>query len=260
MTRPSRTPPRTARREPSPPSRGRLAVQEAGSPHHFSQSRPLPDHICLARRALTRLFQSCQTSSVAEPITSAELTSTPPASARKAELLEKTYAYVLEHGLSDLSLRPLAHQIGSSPRVLLFCFDSKDGLVRAVLARARADELALLDTLDPECDLEEACAEVWGWLADPRHRALLCLWVEAYARSLTHPAGPWTDWAAGVGAGLARRARRTAVATTPAYRCRPVRTHRRPCPAPRRAARPARYRRPPSGDSSCRRVTAAVIG
>jgi AcrR family transcriptional regulator len=133
---------------------------------------------------------------VAEPITSAELTSTPPASARKAELLEKTYAYVLEHGLSDLSLRPLAHQIGSSPRVLLFCFDSKDGLVRAVLARARADELALLDTLDPECDLEEACAEVWGWLADPRHRALLCLWVEAYARSLTHPAGPWTDWAA----------------------------------------------------------------
>ena len=35
----------------------------------------------------------------------------------------------------------------------------------------------------------EACADVWGWLADPRHRALLCLWVEAYARSLTHPAG-----------------------------------------------------------------------
>jgi AcrR family transcriptional regulator len=116
-------------------------------------------------------------------------------SARKIELLEKTYAYVLENGLSDLSLRPLAQQIGSSPRVLLFCFGSKDGLVRAVLARARAEELALLDTLDEGADLEQACAQVWGWLAEPRHRALLCLWVEAYARSLTDVDGPWSEWA-----------------------------------------------------------------
>ena len=41
-----------------------------------------------------------------------------------------------------MSLRPLATEIGSSPRVLLFLFGSKDGLVRALLARARADEVA----------------------------------------------------------------------------------------------------------------------
>jgi len=120
-------------------------------------------------------------------------------SARKTELLEKTYAYVLDNGLSDLSLRPLAHHIGSSPRVLLFCFESKDGLVRAVLARARADELALIDTLDAPGvagGLDAVSAAVWSWLSDPQHRALLCLWVEAYARSLTDPDGPWSDWAA----------------------------------------------------------------
>ena len=66
-------------------------------------------------------------------------------SARRHELLEAAYGYVLERGLADLSLRPLATAIGSSPRVLLFLFGSKDGLVRALLARARADELDVLD-------------------------------------------------------------------------------------------------------------------
>ena len=39
----------------------------------------------------------------------------PPPSARRTELLEPAYRYVLEHGLGELSLRPLAAAIGSSP-------------------------------------------------------------------------------------------------------------------------------------------------
>ena len=66
----------------------------------------------------------------------------PVSSARRDELLDRAYRYVTEHGLSAMSLRPLATEIGSSPRVLLFLFGSKDGLVRALLARARADEMA----------------------------------------------------------------------------------------------------------------------
>jgi len=106
-------------------------------------------------------------------------------SAREAELLEKAYAYVLENGLSDLSLRPLASAIGSSPRVLLFLFGSKDELVRRLLARAREDELA--GPVDAE--------GVWAWLSDPAHAGLLRLWTEAYARSLSDPSGPWGDFA-----------------------------------------------------------------
>ena len=69
----------------------------------------------------------------------------PASSARRDELLEKAYRYVLEHGLADMSLRPLAAAVQSSPRVLLFLFESKDALVRALLARARADEVELLE-------------------------------------------------------------------------------------------------------------------
>ncbi len=113
--------------------------------------------------------------------------------ARREELLEKAYAFVLEHGLADLSLRPLAQAIGSSPRVLLYLFESKDGLVRELLARARRDELAAIQGL--EGDLEAVTTTLWEWLATAEHRPLLVLWVEAYARSLVEPSGPWAGFA-----------------------------------------------------------------
>ena len=65
-------------------------------------------------------------------------------SARETELLERIYEYVLDRGLINLSLRPLAAAVGSSPRVLLFLFGSKEGIVRGVLAKAREDELRYL--------------------------------------------------------------------------------------------------------------------
>lgn len=118
-------------------------------------------------------------------------------SPRKAELLERAYRYALEHGVANLSLRPLASAIGSSPRVLLYLFGSKDGLVRALLARARAEELALLEELrsNPGSDLKDVVARIWEWLAAEERRGLLSLWVEGYARSLIDPDGPWAGFA-----------------------------------------------------------------
>lgn len=120
-------------------------------------------------------------------------------SARRIELLEACYSYVLEHGLAELSLRPLATAVGSSPRVLLFLFGSKDGLIREVLGRARQDELAFLQQLRDDHqhpDLVTVADRVWEWLSDEGHRGLLTLWVEVFGRSLSEPAGPWAGFAA----------------------------------------------------------------
>jgi AcrR family transcriptional regulator len=113
-------------------------------------------------------------------------------SARRQELLEAAYRYVLDRGLADVSLRPLAAAIGSSPRVLLFLFGSRDGLVRALLARARADELVALERVR---GAGAPGVAVWEWLAAPAHRPVLVLWLEAYARSLVEPDGPWAGFA-----------------------------------------------------------------
>ncbi|MCY9785332.1 TetR/AcrR family transcriptional regulator [Nocardiopsis sp. EMB25] len=115
-------------------------------------------------------------------------------SPRQTELLEAAYRYALEHGLADLSLRPLAAAVGSSPRVLLYLFGSKDGLIRALLERARADELDMLERVRA-ADLSGAALGVWEWLATEEHRALLTLWAEGYARSLVDPTGPWAEFA-----------------------------------------------------------------
>jgi AcrR family transcriptional regulator len=121
----------------------------------------------------------------------------PEQSARRAELLEAAYRYVLENGLGEMSLRPLAGAIGSSPRVLLFLFGSKDGLVRALLARARTDEMRLLEEVKQggEGGLGPTVRAAWRWLLADAHRPLLTLWLEAYARSLAEPQGPWSGFA-----------------------------------------------------------------
>ena len=116
-------------------------------------------------------------------------------SARQSELLERAYEYALEHGLGDLSLRPLAAAIGSSPRVLLYLFGSKDGLIRALLARAREEELAAIRPGRTEEALAEVALRVWDWLVRPEHRALLAVWVEGYGRSLVDPDGAWAGFA-----------------------------------------------------------------
>jgi AcrR family transcriptional regulator len=119
----------------------------------------------------------------------------PPDSARRDEVLELAYRYVLDRGMTGLSLRPLAAAVGSSPRVLLFLFGSKDELVRALLARARADELELLDRVRDASDLRATTKAVWRWLAADEHRPLLRLWAEGYAQSLVEPDGPWAGFA-----------------------------------------------------------------
>jgi AcrR family transcriptional regulator len=144
----------------------------------------------------------------------------PAASPRKEELLDSAYAYVLEHGLAAMSLRPLAAAIGSSPRVLLYLFGSKEGLTRALLARARADELAALAALRAgDDDVGAVARALWRWLCEPGHRAVLLLWLEGYSRSLLEPDGPWAgfarstvdDWLALLAAAQPARVRRTRV-------------------------------------------------
>lgn len=115
-------------------------------------------------------------------------------SARETQLLDLAYRYALEHGTVELPLRALAAAIGSSPRVLLFLFGSKDGLLRALLGRARAEELRLLAALDIAGSGDRVRA-LWSWLAAPEHRSLLTLWLDAYSRSLSTPDGPWSGFA-----------------------------------------------------------------
>ncbi|HEV2111354.1 MAG TPA: TetR/AcrR family transcriptional regulator [Gammaproteobacteria bacterium] len=52
---------------------------------------------------------------------------------RKQELLDALITYLVQHGLADLSLRPMAAASGTSARLLIFHFGSKENLLAEVL-------------------------------------------------------------------------------------------------------------------------------
>jgi AcrR family transcriptional regulator len=62
----------------------------------------------------------------------------------KADLLERVTNYILKNGLQDLSLRPLAEALGTSARMLIYHFGSKEQLIIEALANALNKQQALM--------------------------------------------------------------------------------------------------------------------
>jgi AcrR family transcriptional regulator len=121
-----------------------------------------------------------------------ESTRTGEESRRRDELLAELLEYSATHGLSEVSLRPLAAAVGSSPRMLLYFFGSKEGLVRAVHRHAREVQFRLLaDVLEGCSDRREALRALWEWLSAGAHHNVVRFFFESYARSLHDRDGPW---------------------------------------------------------------------
>jgi AcrR family transcriptional regulator len=97
---------------------------------------------------------------------------------RRSAVLAKAADYVLERGLAGLSLRPLAKALGTSPRMLLYDFESKERLIHEVLAEIRRREASLLEA---EVHTLE---DVWAWIAAPEREPFLRLFFEVYVAGL----------------------------------------------------------------------------
>jgi AcrR family transcriptional regulator len=107
---------------------------------------------------------------------------------RRVELLERIVDYVMENGLSDLSLRPLAEAVESSPRVLLYYFGSKEKLVAAVRAGAGERQRAIFDRLPRNAaSYRETVTAAWRAMSAPEHAPVFRLFFEVYGLSLQDP-------------------------------------------------------------------------
>src|ERR1700684_2835793 len=104
---------------------------------------------------------------------------------RRADLLERVTDYVAENGLADLSLRPLADAVDSSPRVLLYYFTSKENLIAEVLALLRARQRNLFATLPREAASYAVTVRgAWTFMSDPAHERVFRLFFEVYGLAL----------------------------------------------------------------------------
>jgi len=102
----------------------------------------------------------------------------------KAKLLEQVVAYILSHGLADLSLRPMAATINTSPRMLLYFFGSKERLISEALTQIRSHQQQdfARDMLAP--NRRERLSRVWDLWTSPQSEQYLWLFFEVYALAL----------------------------------------------------------------------------
>ena len=109
-----------------------------------------------------------------------------PSTDTRERLLAAAVEYAAEHGLADLSLRTLAAALGTSHRMLIFHFGSKEGLLVEVVRAVEAQQRALLAELraDPDLDPLAQTQALWEHLTSPALWPYERLFFEVYAQGL----------------------------------------------------------------------------
>lgn len=101
----------------------------------------------------------------------------------KTDLLNRIVDDVARNGVGDRSLRELATSVGSSHRMLIYHFGSREGLVAAIVADVETRQRALMATTDVTNDPSDVVRAVWQRVSDPQMRPFVQLFFEAAAYS-----------------------------------------------------------------------------
>jgi AcrR family transcriptional regulator len=99
-------------------------------------------------------------------------------------LLDAAVEYAAHHGIGDLSLRQFAAALGTSHRMLVYHFGSKEGLLVAVVREVEARQRRFLADLDPDLPPLELGRRMWDRLADPAMWPYEKLFFEVYVQAL----------------------------------------------------------------------------
>ena len=108
---------------------------------------------------------------------------------RRTLLLDRVVAHLAQHGLANVSLRPMAAALGVSVNSLVHHFGSKDDLIIAALRRSGAVQQEVerrwLER-QPRMSQADLLRAWWRWItASPQNLAVVRLGIEAAAMEAT---------------------------------------------------------------------------
>src|SRR5690349_20853395 len=106
----------------------------------------------------------------------------PPDLVRRQELLDAVVKECAERGIGDRSLRDIAAAVGTSHRMLLHHFGSRNELLLAIVDEVERRQRALLPQLPDEP--AAALAAMWADLRREELRPFERLFFECYARGV----------------------------------------------------------------------------
>ncbi|TCO65081.1 TetR/AcrR family transcriptional regulator [Actinocrispum wychmicini] len=104
----------------------------------------------------------------------------------KERLLAAAVDYVAEHGVGDRSLRQIAGALGTSHRMLIYHFGSKEGLLVAIIRTVEARQLEIMASMAavPGESPGDAARRYWQGLANPALWPNERLFFEVYGQAL----------------------------------------------------------------------------
>lgn len=103
---------------------------------------------------------------------------------RRELLLDAVTDHVLRHGLIGLTLRPVAAAIGTSDRMLIYHFTSRDALVSAVVDRTSERAVVIIEALPGAADVRAAVNQLWTAYRTPPLTGCLDVYCQAAAEGL----------------------------------------------------------------------------
>lgn len=101
---------------------------------------------------------------------------------RKQDLLLEIVDYLGDHGIGDMSLRPLAKRLGTSTYTLTYQFGSKEQLLAEAIDFAQARQLGVIGrwaSESPSPTAAELLSRYWQWAADERNFRMIRMLIEA---------------------------------------------------------------------------------
>jgi AcrR family transcriptional regulator len=104
-----------------------------------------------------------------------------PDRSRRRQLLEAVFEEFARGGIGDRSLRDVAAAVGTSHRMLLHHFGSREDLLIAIVEEAELRQMTLVPELP--MDPADGFAAMWADLRRPELRHLERLFFECYSRA-----------------------------------------------------------------------------
>lgn len=104
----------------------------------------------------------------------------PPDRERRQELLDAVVEEFAARGIGDRSLRDVAAAVGTSHRMLLHHFGSRNELLLAIVGEVERRQMSMMGELPTEP--ADAIAAMWADLRRPELRPFERLFFECYAR------------------------------------------------------------------------------
>ena len=114
---------------------------------------------------------------------------------KRAQLLASVVRYIGEHGLAGLSLRPLAAELNTSSRMLIYYFGCKEELLIQALATHRPNLKALFADVEDAGTLRARIREMWTLLATGEAALNTKVLLQVMGVATVQDQGPFVDYA-----------------------------------------------------------------